>query len=564
MGSIKVRRDQADMLLAEWELSMTKRAEAATEHAKELAACRAAFINFLPYWSFVGREMGEVFRMTECTSRHDSEEIDDGVVLLTTEGTKEIKKLQEHEVAPHSHLWEGQEEFARLTETEKWIFALKAGKLGFTELECAFDAWRMIFGPRNARIHIFSRADTAAIDLLGYVRFGIIRLPEWMRPALAEDERGGDTGHSLRLIYSEDDKRTAVCYAAGPKVSIDQTCHHAHVDEMSVMPFAEKTWNSITSTIAPSGTCHIVTRGAGDTVYAAELWRLAKKGLSKLFPFFIPYNRRPGRDEAWRETEAGNMTSVGIKHYAPETEDDALAGENEELFIPIELYDRCKEELPDLAPGGKEFGVLGVDAGVRNDYFAVVLVTRHPDEDRHEDIALRKLRLWTPPPGGEISFSGPEAFIWAVCLGGCAMGHWKKEPWDEPKDLRNDEPCPACVECVAGREAWLPPWNIFEVAYDPHQMENTAQRGKADAINFQPFEQGKARLIADSELRNIIASKRFAHDGNETMRGQIEHAGAKLDAEERKLRIVKLGPDKKVDAVVALSMAANRCTELYL
>ncbi len=564
---IRVKRDEADALMAEWEMRMGRLDTERKEHRSELEKCAEGFLGFLPYWSFVGREIGDVFQMKDCRSTHDASamKVNPQVMPLTPDGPKEITDgTEEAEAEPHDHLWEGQVNFAKLTETEDWIYALKAGKLGFTELECAFDAWRLLFGPRNARVHIFSRADTAAIELLEYVRFGITKLPDWMRPPFAEEERGGDTGHSLMLVFGEEDKRRCVAYAAGPKVSIDQTCHHAHVDELAVMPFAEKTWNSISSTVSPhGGTCHVVTRGAGDEVYAAELWDLSKERIAKLFPFFQAWDKRPDRDAAWREKEAGNMTAVELKHYAPETEEDALAGDSEEHFVPIELWDRCKEELPYLEPATDELGVLGVDAGVRNDYFAVVFVTRHPDPDRHEDIALRKTKLWTPPRGGEINFAGPEAFIWAVCLGGCVMGHWKGNPWVE-ETYDHPQLCPACVECVSGREAWLKPWNIYEVAYDPHQMENTAQRGRRDAINFQPFEQGKPRFIADSELRDLIATKRMAHDGEEVMRNQVEYAGAKLSDEDHKIRIVKLGPQKKVDLVVALSMASKRCMELYL
>lgn len=69
---------------------------------EEIQKCRDSFIHFLTHWRFIDRENGDV------------------------------KTL--------SNLWEGQAQLAELMEHERQIFALKAGKLGFTELECAYDA----------------------------------------------------------------------------------------------------------------------------------------------------------------------------------------------------------------------------------------------------------------------------------------------------------------------------------------------------------------------------------------------------------------------------------------
>lgn len=76
-----------------------------------------------------------------------------------------------------SELWEGQERFAVLMMTEPRILALKAGKLGFTELQCAYDAWVALFKQKNARVHLFSLNAPAAKELLQYVRFGITHPP---------------------------------------------------------------------------------------------------------------------------------------------------------------------------------------------------------------------------------------------------------------------------------------------------------------------------------------------------------------------------------------------------
>ncbi|MCC7104150.1 MAG: hypothetical protein IT307_03330, partial [Chloroflexi bacterium] len=193
----------------------------------EYEACRESFSHFLTHWTFTNRETGEVMRFAS--------------------------------------LWPGQVKFAELMERESWIYALKAGKLGFTELECAFDAWVALFRQRNARVHIFSRDANAARELLGYVRFGIRHLPGWLRPRFAAE---GNTQTTIRLAMGLDDVRSIVSYASGPTVSIDQSAAHCHVDELAHMPHPEETWSAVETTVAPAGSCHIVTRGHGDANYA--------------------------------------------------------------------------------------------------------------------------------------------------------------------------------------------------------------------------------------------------------------------------------------------------------
>src|SRR3990172_6824393 len=63
----------------------------------------ASFLGFLPYWQFVNRDTGEVLAFGD---------------------------PQTGELA----LWEGQQHFADHMVEHPWIYALKAGKLGFTEL----------------------------------------------------------------------------------------------------------------------------------------------------------------------------------------------------------------------------------------------------------------------------------------------------------------------------------------------------------------------------------------------------------------------------------------------
>ncbi|MGD0205128.1 MAG: terminase TerL endonuclease subunit [Dehalococcoidia bacterium] len=482
--------------------------------SSELEACRHSFRHFLPYWQFTNRETGEIGSLA----------------------------------AP----WTGQVQLAELIESEPWIFALKAGKLGFTELECAYDGWVARFRQLNARVHLFSRDARAAQDLLSYVRFGLTHLPEWMQLRPMCDEPGGDTITSLKLFAGPDDIRTIVSYAAGPHVAIDQTATHSHVDELAHMPFPEKTWSAIQTTIAPNGSCHIVTRGAGDGNFVATLWSATESGESRLFPFFAPWDARPDRDRAWREKQSATLPYQGFLHFAPECPEDALAGDETAIYIPLEVWDRCYDPgLPLLMPGDRTPIVLGVDAAVTGDMFAVVAVSRHPH--RPDDPAIRACRAWRPSDsGGRIDFDDVERFIRFLCNGGCPGGH--------PREM----PHPSCEACAAG-DFSVPRHNVVEIVYDPYQMEDMAQRLRRDGVAWcGEFSQTAERLVADGLLHKLALRGALAHHGDPLLREHIGNARAKLSNEDSRMRIIKRAPGRRIDLAVAASMAVKQILYLNL
>jgi hypothetical protein len=251
--------------------------------------------------------------------------------------------------------------------------------------------------------------------LLDCVRFGLTHLPEWIQLPILSDVSGGDTAESLKLSAGTDDVRTIVSYAAGAHVAIDQSCTHSHVDELAHMPFGEQTWGSIQSTISPGGSCHIVTRGAGDGNFTAQLWEAAQEPDSTLTPFFAPWNARPDRDPAWRAQQEATLLNQALLFFAPETADDALAGDETAGYIPMEVWDQCCDpDLKDLAPGDPTPVVIGVDGAVTGDMFAVVAVSRHPKRPR--DPAIRGCRVWRPA-----DFASGRNASFGSCVGGVVL-----------------------------------------------------------------------------------------------------------------------------------------------
>ena len=173
------------------------------------------FYEFLRHWRFVNRETG----------------------LIQTFET----------------LWSGQEAAAERMVVHPWLFLLKAGKLGFSELECAWDGYIARFKQPRAHINLFSKDGPASRSLLGMVKYGLRNLPGWMGVQTLPDLPGGDTLTSLKFRVAGtdfDDVRTVLSFAASEFVGIEATATHAHVDELSHMKAAEVIWGAVSTTVS--------------------------------------------------------------------------------------------------------------------------------------------------------------------------------------------------------------------------------------------------------------------------------------------------------------------------
>lgn len=531
------------------------------DRSAERIACAADFRHFLNHWWFINRESGLPQRFNT--------------------------------------LWPGQERIVGVMRLFPWCFFLKAGKLGFTELECAYDGWVALYRTTNARVHLFSLDGEAAKNLLLVVKFGITHLPDWLGLPILTNEPGGDTTRQLTLSGGADDKRRIVSYPAVKDAAIDQTATHSHVDELARMPWPQDTWSSVESTVAPGGTVHIVTRGAGDGNFTTELWDKAEDGATPLHAHFEPWDARPRTpvgavpegvnpsEVFYAEKEAG-MLAHELNWFLPRTAEDALKGSGEGAFVSEASWMGCYDpDLPPLQPGDRTPLVLALDAGVTNDCFAAVAVSRHPLHP--DDPAVRAVRVWVPPKGGEVDFDEVEDWVRIICWGGCTNGHPNRARGDvsgtalshgQMCSIHPDrkvqhrlgesgsETCGAegmpCEACQAGHRTER--FNVVQIPYDSYQLVDMAQHLTRDRIAWcYAFGQGGERLEADANLRLQILQRRLRHRNDPVLNDHIRNANAKSSpGEDSKLRLVKRNVGGKIDGAVGLSMATAQCLYLML
>lgn len=308
---------------------------------------------FLRHWKFLDQESGRVF------------DLGDG-------------------------LWEGQQVAVDAFATHDKVWELKARKLGLSTLEIAYDAWCTRFRDTNARVHLYSRRDDAAVELLAAVKFGLERLPEYMRLPIIEEN-----AHELVLYAGPDDRRLVKSYPASPNTAVEATCTHGHVDELDRMPFAAKTWQAIEPTMA--GSAHIVTTINGPATFCAAFWRKAVADDTEYFPLFIDALKRPGRTMDWWRKRVRSFGETETRREYPLRWEDALFGGTDFVFAGDDL-DFAQEDA--RGPQGQHTGytyAAGWDIGRHKDAAVGIVLEANQADDVVDVVHYERHRETTYP-----------------------------------------------------------------------------------------------------------------------------------------------------------------------
>ena len=185
---------------------------------------------------------------------------------------------------------------------------------------------------------------------------------------------------------------------------------------------------------------------------------------------------------------------------------------SESSFITPELWDSCIDlDLMPTLPGNKtKAKYVGVDIGLKGDYAAVVIVER--DGDR---ITLARYRLWKPSANNPLNL---EATIeWYI------------------RELCSDD-------------------LVHLVLVDPWQAASSIQRLRAAGIPIQEYAQtvqGTTKMA--QVLYDLLRGSNLRMFPDEELRQQAMNAVAVETP--RGFRIAKEKASRKIDAIVALSMA---------
>lgn len=212
-----------------------------------------------------------------------------------------------------------------------------------------------------------------------------------------------------------------------------------------------------------------------------------------------------------------------------------------QAFVPPEWWARQQTAIPPLESTPYEPLIVALDGGVSDDNFALVIVSRHAS-DRNA-VAVRRVMLWRPSAGGTIVYSMTD---------------------DDVNYLRSTTPYAALLSL------WHSGANIVQVCLDPYQLHDMRGRLMQHGIPVSEFNQAGERLRADKALYDLIRDRRIWHNGDADLTAHIQNANAQTPTKKQSdegqslLRLVKRRQEDKIDAAVALSMAAYRCMVLPL
>ncbi len=271
--------------------------------------------------------------------------------------TKDVRLLGDH-------VWEAQERFIAEIAAHEHLYALKARKLGQSTIACAYDGFVLRFRDTNARVHLFSRREKAAQELLQAVTFGLEQLPPHLRlPTRA-------TAHQLELDAGPHDRRIAVCYPTTEDTAVEATATHTHIDEWADMPRPDRVYQALEPTLsAPGCSSLIVTTGNGAANPASDYWRRCLAGEGLHHPVFIPATARPGRDQAWLDEKRRTMLPDAFSTEYALSWEQAIAGTGGLLFTAAEIDAATSQAHPltTAALPGRKY-VVAWDIGSRRDH----------------------------------------------------------------------------------------------------------------------------------------------------------------------------------------------------
>jgi phage terminase large subunit-like protein len=201
-----------------------------------------------------------------------------------------------------------------------------------------------------------------------------------------------------------------------------------------------------------------------------------------------------------------------------------------ETFVPMEWVYACQRKPEDwpVINVQRQPMVVSMDAGVSNDNFGMWMGCRHPDKP--DEVLTMLAQKWVPDPHTKkIDFMGTE-----------------------------ENPGPELLLRRLVKE-----YNVIQVCFDPFQLHDMSMRLKHEGLAWiRAFSQGQDRLMADSQLRDLIRDRRFWHRGEPVLIEHLQNADAKIDDQDSKVRLVKRAERMKIDVAVAASMGSY--TLLYL
>ncbi len=223
-------------------------------------------------------------------------------------------------------LWACQKKVAKLLVNHKWIWALKARRLGLTWLMVAYAVWLITFFP-NRQIVVMNQDVTYAKDFLDRFRFVQDQLPEAMQLARV-NAKGKSSDNKQRIDFNRHGHGCLIRSVACTKRAIRSIAADLVIfDEAAYMELLN-TARLAAQPAVETGKGQIVgiTTSSGPQGDFYDTWDRAVSGKNKYTPVFLHWKEHPKRNDAWYKNEQAENESdpLYMKREYPSTPEEAF------------------------------------------------------------------------------------------------------------------------------------------------------------------------------------------------------------------------------------------------
>jgi len=238
-------------------------------------------------------------------------------------------------------LWEHQKSSLNIFTSHRLIIILKARQIGMTWLMAGYALWKALFN-EGANVILLSKNETAAGEMLGYIRFIHSKLPVFLKVSKGHDQE------SLIEFPSIHSKIRALPAVSSAGIGFGQASLIV-ADEWDLWENQDnvrRNYAEIKPMIDRAGQFIIlsaVNKYEQDTKFK-ELYLQAKSKENNFFPVFWDCFVVPERDEAWYEKQSQDYDPSELEGRYPKTEQEALSAPQLVCRFEISALNAMKED----------------------------------------------------------------------------------------------------------------------------------------------------------------------------------------------------------------------------
>jgi hypothetical protein len=193
-------------------------------------------------------------------------------------------------------LYDCQKEKIETIHNNRKVIIMEGRQQGKTTVAAAYILWYTLF-QASKNVAILANKASTAREILSRYQLMYENLPLWMQQGVTTWNKGDVELENGSKVF------TAATTAAGIR---SKSVNLLYIDEAAIIPnnVAEAFFTSVYPTISAGTTSKIlITSTPLGYNHFWKFWNDAEKGRNDFVPLFIPYNRIPGRDEAWAEEQ---------------------------------------------------------------------------------------------------------------------------------------------------------------------------------------------------------------------------------------------------------------------